>query len=304
MEDPDHVAALIRHGESLLTRPHGLLVAALRQEQGRLPDEGRNDGVDLRGTALALVVAALPAQAQVDDVQVTETAVDAALNMANILDGVSSGDLVLALDDFVLPPGRAEEVLVRIRIAGALQLVRNAPFEVDVLEAIAFLEEGLAELRLVLEAQERGEELGRLASDAGRWLSGSRASLFSDDPATVYHALAPLADDGSIPHAFRRFAYRQVVLFDVCLASHSDAETRRRHARWREAVEAGLIRRESDRQVLEMMRETVLRVMRRSDVAPALICAPHVVARPDVRMAIMTAPPRRPSSSALADGEE
>ncbi|HEV7278356.1 MAG TPA: tetratricopeptide repeat protein [Devosiaceae bacterium] len=49
--------------------------------------------------ATALVVAAMPARAQVDEVQVTETAVDAALNMANILDGVQSDDLVLALED-------------------------------------------------------------------------------------------------------------------------------------------------------------------------------------------------------------
>lgn len=50
-------------------------------------------------TAIALMVAALPVQAQDGDVQITETAADAALNMANALDGVSSGDLVLALED-------------------------------------------------------------------------------------------------------------------------------------------------------------------------------------------------------------
>lgn len=57
-------------------------------------------GVSLAGwAALVVAAAALPVQAQVDGVQVTETAVDAALNMANALDGVSSGDLVLALED-------------------------------------------------------------------------------------------------------------------------------------------------------------------------------------------------------------
>lgn len=196
------------------------------------------------------------------------------------------------------------EALARLRIAGALQLVRNAPFEVDVLEAMGFLGEGLEELRLVLAAQDRDDELEALHDPAGRWLSGARPALFSDDPATVYHALAPLAGDATIPHAFRRFAYRQVVLYDVCLALHGDADTRRRHARWRERVEAGLVRRESDRRVLTLMRENILDLIRESDVAPARICAPSAVARPGVRMAIMTAPPRRPVSGDLADRDQ
>jgi uncharacterized protein len=51
------------------------------------------------GWAVAVVMAtALPVQAQ-SGVQVQETAVDAALNLANTLDGVTSGDLVLALED-------------------------------------------------------------------------------------------------------------------------------------------------------------------------------------------------------------
>lgn len=54
-------------------------------------------------TVIALAVAALPAQAQVAAVKVSETAVDAAHTMANLLDGVdggiSSSDLVLALQD-------------------------------------------------------------------------------------------------------------------------------------------------------------------------------------------------------------
>lgn len=49
--------------------------------------------------AATLVLGAAPARAQADLVEVTETAVDAALNMANILDGVRSDDLVLALED-------------------------------------------------------------------------------------------------------------------------------------------------------------------------------------------------------------
>jgi TPR repeat protein len=54
-------------------------------------------------TVIALAVAALPVQAQVEGATVSETAADAALSMANILDGVggriSSDDLVLALQD-------------------------------------------------------------------------------------------------------------------------------------------------------------------------------------------------------------
>lgn len=56
--------------------------------------------ISAAGLAAATLVAVnLPVQAQAEDVQLTETAVDAALNMANILDGVRSDDLVLALED-------------------------------------------------------------------------------------------------------------------------------------------------------------------------------------------------------------
>ena len=194
------------------------------------------------------------------------------------------------------------EGLARLKIAGALQMVRNAPFEVDVLEAMAVLGEALAELRLVLQAGGGAPELAWMEEGRGRWLSGSLPALFSDDPATVYHALEPLAGDPAIPHAFRRFAYRQVVLYDVCLALHGDARARRRNAAWRRTVEAGLVRRDSDARVLGMMRENVLELIRRSDVDPSRICAPTGVARPEVRMAIMTAPPQRPALA--ADREE
>jgi hypothetical protein len=185
--------------------------------------------------------------------------------------------------------------VIRTAVGGALQMVRNAPFEVDVIEALTFLDRALRSLALLVEARDGTRPEWADALNAGRsarWTKGHRGSLFSDDATLVYHALPFIVRDPEIPQAFKRFAYRQVVLFDVCLGLRQDQASRRELRYWREAVEAGLVRRESEGQVLEMMRGSVQDLLLASDVTPETICAPSVVVRPQARFAIMSAPLR------------
>jgi hypothetical protein len=188
----------------------------------------------------------------------------------------------------------AESVLTTV-VAGALQMVRNAPFEVDVVESLVILEQALASLAQLAEARdgERPAWAERLEGDTPpSWTRGYRASLFAEDPAVVYRALPLIAGDRDIPHAFKRFAYRQVALFDVCLGLVQGRAAEREHETWRTAVESGMVRRESDAQVLEMMRGGVHELMVASDVTPEVICAPSVVVQPRARFAIMSSPLR------------
>ncbi len=184
------------------------------------------------------------------------------------------------------------EAVARVKVAGALQFIRNAPFRTDVLDGMGYLRDALDELRLVLRARGEDDPLAWLDDDGGFRLDGWREVLFSGDATLVYRALPALAGDVSIPHALRRFAFRQIVLFDVCLSLSPDPGVRREHQRWTDAVEAGLVRRESDRQVLELMRSRVRGLLGRADVDPRRICAPDAVARPGARMAIISSPPR------------
>jgi hypothetical protein len=192
------------------------------------------------------------------------------------------------------------EVVLRTVLAGALQMSSNAPFEVDVVEALEFMRWALEGLADVVEAREgeRPSWADRLEMEAPRsWARGHRADLFSEDPAVVFDALPRIVRDEAIPHAFKRFAYRQVVLFDVCLGLEEDARSRRALRAWRGEVEAGLVRRPSDHEVLEMMRSGVRRLLVESDVSPEAVCAPSVVVSPMARFAIMTSPLRSTSRS-------
>jgi hypothetical protein len=187
------------------------------------------------------------------------------------------------------------ELVLRTTLAGAVQLARNAPFEVDAIEGLRLALEVLDALEQVLVAQGRDAEVTwrDAAKRRGDWVrSGYRAALFSADPAVLFRALPALAQDQGVPYAFRRFAYRQVALFDVCLGRRKDYPSRRRHRDWTAAVESGLAARPSDAQLLESIRRTVRDLLEASAVPPEEICAPATVARPRVRVAIMNATPR------------
>lgn len=131
------------------------------------------------------------------------------------------------------------------------------------------------------------------------WEARHRRALFSDDPVTIFRALPAIATDDLIPYAFRRFAYRQVVLYDVCLEQAADGPAERRdHREWRAAVDGALVRRESDRWFIGLLRARVEDLLSRSAVPARAICDPTSVRLPGARIAIMTAPPTR---GALAD---
>jgi hypothetical protein len=188
---------------------------------------------------------------------------------------------------------RAEAIL-RTTAAGAVQLARNAPFEVDAIEALRLALETLDGLERVLVAEGRAAEVDWLDArrQRGEWArAGYRSALFSADPAVLFRALPALAQDQGVPFAFRRFAYRQVALFDVCLSRRRDPVSKARHREWTAAVEAGLAARDSDAQLLESIRRTVRELLEASAVPPEEICAPATVARPRVRVAIMSAAP-------------
>lgn len=182
--------------------------------------------------------------------------------------------------------------IFRTVIAGAIQLADNAPFEVEVLEALEHLEAALHALREL----DRRRDLETpwledyLAVRTDHWLRGMRPVLFSDDASAIYVAMPALAGDPGIPWAFRRVGYRQVVLTDVCLGLHQDTDVREAHRRWLAGVEAGLVRRPSDGAVLDLMRRSVRDLLEASAVSPDRICSPVAGIRPDARMAIMRAP--------------
>ena len=195
----------------------------------------------------------------------------------------------------------AENALVTL-LAGALQMARNAPFEVDVVEALDLLRWGLISLAEVVEAREGERPVWAERIDQeppSRWSRGHRTDLFSDDPAAVFDALPRIVRDEAIPHAFKRFAYRQVVVFDVCLGLEDDRRSRRALRAWRSAVEDGLVRRPSDKDVLETMRSGVRNLLLASDVSPETVCAPSVVVSPRVGFTIMTSPLRSTSRDGI-----
>lgn len=124
------------------------------------------------------------------------------------------------------------------------------------------------------------------------WGERHRRALFSDDPVLIYLTLPEIAGDSLIPYAFRRFAYRQVVLYDVCLERAARTwRERRAHREWREAVDEGLVRRESDRWFIGLLRDRVAELLDRSAVPLDEICDPSTIRRPGARIAIMTAVP-------------
>lgn len=126
------------------------------------------------------------------------------------------------------------------------------------------------------------------------WEEGHRRALFSDDPVSIYRALPAIAADDLIPYAFRRFAYRQVVLYDVCLERAAEnATARREHRAWRSAVDEALFRRESDRWFIGLLRARVADLLERSAVPADQICDRERVRLPGARIAIMTASPSR-----------
>ena len=191
-------------------------------------------------------------------------------------------------------PERGERIL-RTTLAGALQLARNAPFEVDALEGLRLVLETLGGLERLLIAEGRGDEVTwrGLPETRERWIGvGSRAALFSADPAELFGAMPALAQDRGVPLAFRRFAYRQVALWDVCLGRRTDPLSGVRHRAWTAAVEVGLAARESDAELLKAIRGTVRRLLKASAVPPEQICAPTSVVRPEARVAIMGVWPR------------
>ena len=123
---------------------------------------------------------------------------------------------------------------------------------------------------------------------------GFQAALFSASPAVLLGAMPALTQDQGMPLAYRRFAYRQVALFDVCLGRRTDAASRIRHRQWTAAVEAGLAARADDAELLESIRRTVRRLLEASAVPPEEICAPATVVQPQLQVAIISAPPRTP----------
>src|SRR6185295_9285397 len=89
---------------------------------------------------------------------------------------------------------RGERIL-RTTLAGAIQLTRNAPFEVDALEGMRLMVETLDGLERVLVAEGRGDEVtwrGARETRGGWVRRGSRAALFSADPAVLYRAMPAL----------------------------------------------------------------------------------------------------------------
>jgi hypothetical protein len=197
------------------------------------------------------------------------------------------------------------ELVMRTTLAGAVQLARNAPFEVDAIEALRLALETLDGLERVLAAQGREADVTWLdaRNRRGEWVrAGYRSALFSANPAVLFRALPALAQDQGVPYAFRRFAYRQVALFDVCLSRRKDHLSKIRHREWTAAVEAGLAARPSDAQLLEAIRRTVRELLEASAVPPEEICAPATVAQPRVRVAIMSAPPRGGAARSVDQG--
>jgi hypothetical protein len=201
-------------------------------------------------------------------------------------------------------PEEADSVM-RIVVSGALQWIRNAPVEVDVLEGLALLDRALSSLEAL--RKPRGarqpwmEAYDRMEPES--WVRGVRGALFSQEPGVVHRAMPALAADPGIPHAFKRFAYRQVLLGDVCLEMRTEPEVRADHDRWRAAVEVNLVRRESDRYVLELMRRQVRDLIRSAEVPPEAVCRPGSGLRPGARLAIIMAPPTDPSAR-MAEGDE
>jgi hypothetical protein len=193
--------------------------------------------------------------------------------------------------------------ILRIVVAGALQLVENAPFEVDVVEGLDVLDQALRSLRQL--DRHEGLDTPWLAEyrnvSAASWMRGARSVLFSEDPSALYRAMPALAGDPGIPHAFRRFAFRQVLLTDVCLERRKEPDVWEAHSRWRAGVEAGLVRRPSDWHVLDLMRRSARRVLVASDVPPELICSATGSIRAGARMAIMEAPLRRATETLAED---
>ena len=208
--------------------------------------------------------------------------------------------LAVARGDF-----ESADSVMRTVVSASLQWIRNAPFEVDVLEGLSWLDRSLESLRRLQEAGEgpapdwvhRYDHL-----EPGAWLRGVRGALFSQDPGVVHRAMPALAADPGIPYAFKRLAYRQVVLGDVCLEMREEPDVRDDHDRWRAAVEVNLVRRESDRHVLELMRRQVRELIRSAEVPPADVCRPGSGLRPGARMAIILAPPTDPSTR-MAEGD-
>jgi hypothetical protein len=195
---------------------------------------------------------------------------------------------------------------MRTVASASLQWIRNAPFEVDVLEGLFWLDRSLESLRRLQEAGDgpTPDWLQRYVDlEPGAWLRGMRGALFSQDPGVVHRAMPALAADPGIPYAFKRFAYRQVVLGDVCLEMRGEPDVRDDHDRWRTAVEVNLVRRESDRHVLELMRRQVRKLIRSAEVPPADVCRPGSGLRPGARMAIIMAPPTDPSTR-MAESDE
>ena len=202
-------------------------------------------------------------------------------------------------------PEQAERHL-RIALGGASQLVRNSPFEVDAVEGMRLMVVALDALERFLVAHGREDEVtwrGTLEERGGWIRAGYRAALFSSDPAVLFRAMPALAQDHGVPFAFRRFAYRQVALFEVCLGRRVDTVSRMRHRGWTAAVEEGLGRRESDAEMLRAIRRTVQRLLHESAVPPEEICAPATVAQPQARVAIMIAPPREAEPAIMAELE-
>lgn len=198
------------------------------------------------------------------------------------------------------------ERIMRIVVSASLQWIRNAPFEVDVLEGLSWLDRSLESLRTLQNAREVSDPgwVQRYVDlEPGAWLRGMRGALFSQDPGVVHRAMPALAADPGIPYAFKRLAYRQVMLGDVCLEMRGEADIRDDHDRWRAAVEVNLIRRESDRYVLELMRRHVRELIRSAEVPPRDVCRSGSGLRPGARMAIILAPPTD-SSTRMAEGDD
>jgi len=201
-------------------------------------------------------------------------------------------------------PELADSVM-RTVVSGALQWIRNAPFEVDVLEGLVLLDRALSSLQ-TLHASEAPlqpwmERYRRM--EPGAWLRGARGALFSQDPGVVHRAMPALAADPGIPYAFKRFAYRQVLLGDVCLGMRNEPDVRLDHDGWRASVEVNLVRRESDLHVLELMRRQVRKLILSSAVPLEEVCRPGSGLRPGARMAIIMAAPTD-TSTRMAEGDD
>lgn len=196
--------------------------------------------------------------------------------------------------------GELEEAarVLRVVIGGALNFAEESPFEADVVMALDWLDDALSDLDAV-EARagwtsgDRSGDGGPVRSgQAGGSETGALDELVSEELDRIYEGMPAIAADPDIPHAFRMGAYRAVSLADVCLEVRTaqDGAGSAAHRGWRAAVEDGLVRRESDRRHLELVRTRTVELVQAARVPLEEMCVPARGFAPTVGRSIVLAP--------------